>query len=108
MALNEHRRGRTIAALNTLLAGVVATGFLVTIAYVAPDNVPTYPISIASLVVMAALARWRQGKVVAQHYAAGGKHGSGWAAAGLGLLSLVAVLVPLAGFFLLEEAAGGR
>ncbi len=108
MALNEHRRGRTIVALNTLLAGFVGTWFLLTIAYVAPDNIPTYPLSLASLVVMVAIARWRQGKVVRQHYAAGGKHGSGWAAAGLGLVSLLAVVVPLAGFFLLEEAAGGR
>jgi hypothetical protein len=108
MALNEHRLGRTIAALNTLLAGVVGTGLLLTIGYVAPDDIPTYPISIAALVVMAALARWRQGAVVTRHYAAGGKHGSGWAAAGLGVVSLVVVLVPLAGFFLLEQLAAGR
>jgi len=108
MALNEHRLGRMIAAINTLLAGVVATAFLLTIGYVAPDNIPTFPISIASLFVMAALARWRQGAAVTQHYAAGGKRGSGWAAAGFGIFGLFVVLVPLAAFFLLEDAAAGR
>lgn len=108
MALNEQRLGRARAAITTVLAGLVATGFLLTIGFVVPDNVPTFPISIGSLFVMAAVARARQGAAVAQHVAAGGKPASGWAAAGIGVLALVAVLVPLVGILVLADLAGAH
>lgn len=108
MALNENRVGRAGAAIKTLLAGLVATGFLLTLGLVLPDNVPTFPISIGSLFVMSAIAKSRQAGFVAQHFAAGGKQGSGWAAAGIGLLSLLVVLVPLAGVLIVAELAAGH
>jgi len=106
MALNEHRLGRASAAITTLLAGLVATGFLFTIGFLLPDSFPRLPISIGPLLVMAAVAKSRQGALVAQHFAANGKHGSGWAAAGIGVLSLIAVLVPLVGVLTAVELAG--
>lgn len=108
MALNEHRAGRAVAAVKTLLAGLVGTGFLITIGLVVPDSVPKFPISIGSIVVMSAIARSRQGTFVAQHHAAGGKQGSGWAAAGIGVVSLLVVMVPLVGILMLAELATGH
>ena len=108
MALNEHRLGRASAAIKTLLAGLVATGFLLTIGLVVPANIPTFPISIGSLVVMSSVAKSRQGALVTQHFAAGGKQGSGWAAAGIGILSLLVALVPLIGILTVAELATGR
>ena len=43
MALNEHRVGRASAAIKTLLAGLVGTGFLLTIGLVMPDAHPDVP-----------------------------------------------------------------
>lgn len=108
MALNEHRIGRASAAIKTLLAGVVATGFLLTLGLVVPDNIPTFPISIGSLFVMSAIAKSRQGALVTQHFSAGGKRGSGWAAAGIGILSLFVVMVPLVGILVVAELAAGH
>jgi hypothetical protein len=108
MALNENRIGRLGAAIKTALAGLVATGFLLTIGLVVPDNVPTFPISIGSLFVMSAIAKSRQVGFVTQHYAAGGKRGSGWAAAGIGLLSLFVVLIPLIGVLVAAELVAGH
>ncbi len=108
LALNEHRIGRTKAAATTLMAGVVATGFLLTLGMILPENIPTFPISLGSLFIMSAIAKARQRTFVEQHVAAGGKRGSAWAAAGIGILALLAAMVPLAGFFLLGEVAAGR
>lgn len=108
MALNERRLGRANAAITTLLSGLVATGFLFTIGFALPESIPRFPISIAPIFVMAGIARSRQGALVAQHFAANGKQGSGWAAAGIGVLSLIAVLVPLVGIFTAGELATGR
>jgi hypothetical protein len=108
LALNEHRLGRAGAALKSLLGGVVATGFLLTIGLVVPQGVPTLPLSIGSLVVMSQIAKSRQGAVVAQHFAAGGKRGSGWAAAGIGILALLVVMVPLIGILTAAELAAGN
>ena len=105
MALNEHRLGRGRAAVTTVLAGLVATGFLFTIGYVVPDNFPTFPLSIGALLAMSAVARSRQGALVAQHVAAGGKPASGWVAAGIGIVALVAVMVPLIGILALADVA---
>jgi hypothetical protein len=40
--------------------------------------------------------------------AAGGKRGSGWAAAGLGILALLVVMVPLIGILMAAELAAGH
>jgi hypothetical protein len=108
MALNESRIGRAGAAIKTLLAGLVATGFLLTLGLVLPPNIPTFPIAIGSVVVMSSIAKARQAADVAQHFAAGGKHGSGWAAAGIGILSLLVALIPLVGILFVAELVTGH
>ena len=108
LALNESRMGRAGAAIKTLLAGLVATGFLLTLGLILPANIPTFPIAIGSVVVMSSIAKTRQADLVAQHFAAGGKRGSGWAAAGIGMLSLLVVLVPLVVIFFVAELVTGH
>lgn len=106
MAINEHRVGRTAAAVKTALAGLVGTGLLLAIATLLPDGIPRFPISVGPLVLMMAIARSRQEAFVRQHHAMGGKRGSGWAAAGIGLLSAVVVLVPFVVIFVVAEMVG--
>jgi hypothetical protein len=108
LALNESRIGRAGAAIKALLAGLVATGFLITLSLILPANIPRFPIAIGSVVVMSSIAKARQAGFVAQHFAAGGKQGSGWAAAGIGILSLLVALVPLVAILLVAELATGH
>ena len=95
MAINEHRAQRKGRAVKTLLAGIVGTVLLLGIGIAIPDGVPTFPIGLLSLVLMGATARHTQGPLVDRHLAMGGRRASGWAAAGIGLLSAFAVFVPL-------------
>jgi hypothetical protein len=108
MALNESRIGRAGAAIKALLAGLVATGFLLTLGLILPPNIPTFPIAIGSVFVMASIAKARQAGFVAQHLAAGGKPASGWAAAGIGILSLLVALVPLVAILFVAELVAGH
>ena len=94
MAINEHRVGRTRAAVKTVVAGFVGTGLLFALAALLPTGVPRFPFSLGPLLLMMFIARTRQDAFVRQHHARGGKRGSGWTAAGIGLLSSVVVLVP--------------
>jgi O-antigen/teichoic acid export membrane protein len=107
MAINEHRVGRTGTAVKTAAAGFVGTGLLLAVASLLPDGVPRFPISIGPLLLMVAVARSRQDAFVRQHHAMGGKRGSGWAAAGIGLLSAVVVLIPFMVVLVAVEMAGG-
>lgn len=105
LALNEHRVGRSAAALKTLLLGFVATGALFALAMMLPQSIPRFPVSIGPLIAMGAIARARQEAFVRQHLAVGGKKGSAWAAAGLGLLSTVVVLLPFMVVLVIIEMA---
>ncbi len=105
MAINEHRVGRTSAAVKTLVAGFVGTGLLFALAMLLPASVPRFPVSVGPLLLMTFLAKSRQDAFVRQHQAMGGKRGSGWAAAGIGLLSSVVVLAPFVVVLVLAEAA---
>jgi len=105
MAINEHRVGRTTAAVKTVLAGFVGTGLLFGLAALLPDGIPRFPISLGPLFLMVAIAKSRQDAFVRQHHAMGGKRGSGWAAAGIALLSAVVVLVPFMVVLVVAEAA---
>lgn len=103
MALNERRLGRTSVAVKTILLGVLATAVLLGLSFMLPDNFPSFPIPLASVVGMRAIAQSRHGALLAGHFSAGGRRASGWAAAGLGLLALFVVLVPLVLIFAFIE-----
>jgi hypothetical protein len=106
MAINEHRVGRTGVAVKTLLAGFFGTGVLFALASMLPDGIPRFPISLGPLWLMAAIAKGRQDAFVRQHIAMGGKRASAWAAAGIGLLSALVVLVPFVVVLVLAQAFG--
>jgi hypothetical protein len=95
LALNERRLGRQQAALVSVLLGLLATAVFIGLAFVLPKNFPGAPLGLVPLIAMAAIARKRQGAFVQAHIAAGGKRASTWAAAGIGLLSIVVILVPV-------------
>jgi hypothetical protein len=95
LALNERRLGRKQSAVIALLVGVVTAAALVGLAFALPKNVPGAPLGIAAIVAMRFWAQKRQAAVVSAHHTAGGKIGSAWAAAGIGLASLTAVMVPV-------------
>lgn len=105
MALNEVRRSRRTQAVYVVLGGLAGTGVLFAIGYLLPDGFPSFPIGIGSLLAMGAIARSQQGALVHRHLAAGGKRGSGWLAAGIGILALIAVLVPLVVVLVVAQAA---
>jgi hypothetical protein len=105
MAINERRIGRSDVAVKTLLAGLGGAALLVGLGVVLPDNIPSFPIGIGSLFVMAQIAKSRQGAIVQRHLLAGGKPASGWAAAGIGLLCMIAVFVPLVAILIVANLA---
>lgn len=108
MAVNELRRSQKQQAAVVVLGGLVGTGLLLALGFILPDGFPTFPIGLGSLFVMAAVARSRQGALVHRHLAAGGKRASGWAAAGIGVLSLLAVFVPLVAVLVAAEVVMGH
>jgi hypothetical protein len=95
LAINEARLGRKSAAWKAVLLSALATAALLGIAFLLPENFPAFPLAIAPLLVMRAIAVKRQQDLVNAHLAAGGKSASSWAAAGIGLASLVGVMVPV-------------
>jgi len=104
LALNESRLGRKDAAVFSIIGGLLGTTALLALSFVLPDNLPVgHFIGLGSLIALGSIARRRQGQLVSRHLAGGGKKGSGWAAAGIGLLSLVAVLVPLVAILMIAE-----
>jgi hypothetical protein len=95
LALNERRLGRGRSAVVALLVGVVTAAALIGIAFALPKDVPGAPLGLVPILAMRFWAQKRQAAVVSAHHTAGGKIGSAWAAAGIGLASLTAVMVPV-------------
>jgi hypothetical protein len=106
MALNEKRLGRRSAAIKTIVFGLLGTAAILTLAIALPDGIPAFPFTLVALVVLRITAQHRQGALVEQHYRAGGKKASGWAAAGISLLTTVIVFIPVVAILVLAEAAG--
>ena len=108
LALNEHRLGRQGGAIKALLFGVLGTVFLVALGFILPDGFPSFPFGLGSLLLMGWIARSRQGEAVRVHLASGGRAASGWGAAGIGLLSLLVVFVPLVAILVVVELVGAK
>ena len=95
MAINERRLGRSQAAVLIVLLGALASAALIGIGFLLPDGAPSAPLGLVTVVGLRLIAHKRQHAIVDAHTIAGGKTGSGWAAAGIGLASAVVVLVPV-------------
>jgi hypothetical protein len=92
MAVNDRRLGRAGRAAVFLVAGIAVTAVAILIGWNSPGGV-TGGISLILLIGMQRFAARVQGEAVKVHMARGGRLGSNWAAAGVGL----AWLIPLFG-----------
>jgi hypothetical protein len=107
MALNEYRLGRGRACVVTLLLGALGAAALVGIAIVTPDKFPGQNLMwLLPMLLMRFVADQRQKALVSAHLQMGGKKGSSWAAFGLGMASLVVVLVPTFAIAIVLALAG--
>ena len=93
MFLNYRRQGRSSEAWMALVGGGVGTAFVMALAFVLPDAVGRL-MPFALIIGIRAIAGREQASYDA-HLRAGGPKGSGWAAAGVGVASLVAILAVL-------------
>lgn len=95
VALNYRRFGNSAAANLALIAGVIGTVLLVAIAFVLPDSFPNSVLPAAYTFGMYQSVESLQGNEYEHRLANGGVKGSGWVATGIGILSLVVMLVAL-------------
>lgn len=93
MAVNERRLGTPARALPTIAVSVVVVGAFVGLASVLPDSVPTAPLNIGLVVGTRYVAHLRQHEALDAYFAAGGKRGSSWAAAGVGFVGLIVAML---------------
>jgi len=91
MAVNYRRLGKGASAAATVLIGLAVTAMALLVGYAIPRSGATI-IALALLFGTRAAAKGLQGAAVAQHVSRGGKLGSKWVAAGLGV-ALLAVFV---------------
>ena len=92
MAINEQRLGRPKGVLSALSVGIGMTILIVGLAFVLPDNFPGLPLALAGMGAIRAFAHVKQAEAVTKHLHWGGRKGSSWVAAGIGLLGCVALL----------------
>jgi hypothetical protein len=103
LARNYRHLGNDEAANQSLVWGTLSTIAILAICFFLPDGFPNQLIPIAYTVGLLQLAKKLQGDAVAKHIAAGGRLGSSWEVAGVGLLCLVVILAIIFGvvFFIL-------
>lgn len=92
LAVNEQRLGRPKGVLWALALGFALTILVVGVAVALPDNVPGLPLSLLGMGALRAVAHMKQAEAVTRHLHWGGRKGSSWAAAGIGVLSSVLVV----------------
>ncbi len=102
-AINERRLGHPQAAVRAVIYGVLGAVATLGIAFAVPSNIPSAPLGLAALFGVHAIARKYQGRRISAHLAGGGGQASGWAAAGIGLLCLMVLMVPV---FLIAVVVG--
>jgi hypothetical protein len=91
MAVNYRRTGRTGSAVTAFSLGLLISAVAVGLGYVAPQNF-TVSLGVALLALTRYLAEKLQGRLVAEHLSRGGKMGSRWVAAGIGVAFLCLIL----------------
>lgn len=108
MAVNEQRLGRPKGVLTSLAIGVALTAVVLGLAFVLPDNFPGLPLSLLGMGAIRALVQMKQADAVARHLQWGGRKGSGWVAAGVGVLGGVIVIVVAVAVALLYVLVTGK
>jgi hypothetical protein len=92
-AINEQRLGRPKGVLTALAIGFALTGVVLGLAFALPDNFPGLPLTLLGMGAIRAFVHVKQAEAITKHLHWGGRKGSGWAAAGIGLVSGIVVLV---------------
>jgi hypothetical protein len=92
LAINEKRLGRPNGIIGALALGFGLSVLVFGLAFVLPDNFPGLPLSLLGMGALRGVAQWSQAEAVTRHLQWGGRKGSGWAAAGIGLLTGVVAL----------------
>jgi hypothetical protein len=107
MALNYKRLGDTSKAALAVVIGVLATGALVAIGLALPSGPLTTGLGFGSLFATIGLAKSLQGKTVEDHRNAGGKVGSRWFGAAVGLIGLVIFFGAIFGYVMATSLPHG-
>lgn len=105
LALNYRRLGDSKAANLALFAGFMGTGVLLAIAFVLPDRFSNSVLPAASTFGMYQCAKTLQGKAHEHWLANGGIQGSGWTAAGIGILCLIGIVIAIIAVILVAPEA---
>jgi len=107
MAINQSRWGEGKRAPKTVVIALLATSIVSVAAYLAhlDSLIPQYELIVAvtCAVIMSQIAQIWQGAAIERHRGAGGALVSRWAAAGVGLALLVAIIGGAVGFSLLSD-----
>jgi hypothetical protein len=93
IARNYRNLGNNQAGNVWLVSGLIGTVAILAICFYLPDGFPNQLIPISYTFGLLYAAKAVQGEAVTQHTAAGGRLGSWWTVAGVGLLCLIAILV---------------
>jgi hypothetical protein len=94
MALNYRRLDPDKSVL-TIILGILATGILLAFVFVLPDNFPNAVLPAAYTGAMAWVAEMKQGPAIRTATAAGEPKASHWRAIGIGLATLISLMLVL-------------
>lgn len=92
MALNERALGRTHQVWPTLGLGLLAMGVVMVLAWVLPEQIPSVVFTVLQLAAIQVAVARAQGDAIKARVAAGLPMRSNWAAFGIALLVLLAIL----------------
>jgi len=82
-------------AKQTLWLGVLVTVLVLMVAFMMPPQVPNAIWPILYSLAIYSYATWHFGEITRQHYAAGGLKPSSWHVAGIGIVSVVVILLAM-------------
>ncbi len=105
-AANFRELGNEEKARQTLTLSVIATGIVLAVAFVLPENTPNILVPLIYSVVIRMMADAQFGAVLREHAAAGGKKGSWWQVIGVGIALCLVLLAIMVGIVYLLLAAG--
>ena len=107
MAVNYRRLGKGGAAAAAIAAGVAATALAIIFGNMIPTALSTV-VAIGLLLTTKSCAQVLQGPALAEHVSRGGKLGSRWVAAGIGVAFLAVIFGAVFFVMLGKELAGGH
>lgn len=91
MALNYHRVGQKSKSIRCFIIGAIATTILTMFSYSIPKVGVWFPFAILFIVIKC--YEKFQNSLYKQHLLDGGKQGSWWTSVGIGLLSLLVIII---------------